>query len=198
MRQVNLRRLLAYVVVSHANILVLGLFSLQLGALQGSVVLSATFGLALSALALMTGLLFMRTNTSLLPKLGNLFHPLPLLGVTFLVAALSVVGMPATPGFDAVCLVLKSAIASFGTLVTIAAALGNVVAAGFLLWAFQRAFLAPLPEGVPALPVTPASAAELAVAGSLTAVLLGVGFYSEPWLQLIHQPLAALSGLFQP
>lgn len=85
--------------------------------------------------------------------------------------------------------------ARFGALVTIAAALGNVVAAGFLLWAFQRAFLAPRPEGR-TFEIEPASAKEQLIAGTLIVVLLGAGFYPEPWLELIENSFAGLNVLY--
>lgn len=110
-------------------------------------------------------------------------------------AGLSIVGMPGTPGFDAAHLMLEAAIDRFGALVTIAAALGNVAAAAFLLWAFQRAFLAPVREqAVQSIPA--ASVTERLIAGALILVLLGAGFYSEPWLELVDAPLQALSGRF--
>jgi NADH-quinone oxidoreductase subunit M len=196
MLQVNLRRLLAFAVVSHTGILVLGLFSLDHSAFQGSVMLSVTFGLALAALAFMTGLIYRRTRTTLLTDLGGLFDRIPLLGIAFLVAGLSIVGMPGTPGFDAAHLLLEASIHRFGALVTIAAALGNVLAAGFLLWAFQRAFLAPCPADRPAADIQRAAPAELLVAGLVVAVLLGAGFYSEPWLQLIDGSLQGLGNLY--
>ena len=52
-------------------------------------------------------------------------------------------GVRVIDGVGAVHLVLEASIETFGALPTIATALGNVAAAGFLLWAFQRAFLAP-------------------------------------------------------
>jgi NADH-quinone oxidoreductase subunit M len=193
--QVNLRRLLAYAVVSHTSILVIGLFSLGTAAFQGAVMLSVDFGLAIVGLLLMTGFVYRRTRTALLPKLGGLFDRIPSIGVAFFVAGLSIVGMPGTPGFDAAHLMLESAIDRFGALVTIAAALGNVAAAGFLLWAFQRAFLSPRTEASTAA-VEPATALERAIALMVILVLLGAGFYSEPWLQLVDTPLAALSERF--
>lgn len=193
--QVNLRRLLAFAVVSHTSILVIGLFSLGTAAFQGSVMLSVDFGLAISGLLFMTGFIYRRTRTTLLPKLGGLFDRIPLIGIAFFVAGLSIVGMPGTPGFDAAHLMLEAAIDRFGALVTIAAALGNVAAAAFLLWAFQRAFLAPPREqGLRA--IAPASASERLIAGVVILVLLGAGFYSEPWLELVDAPLEALSGRF--
>ena len=82
----------------------------------------------------------------------------------------------------------------YGALVTIAAALGNVVAAGFLLWAFQRAFLAAKPEGM--REVEPVNRAEVLLAGIVLVCLLGAGFYSEPLLELVDMSLVNLAGLY--
>jgi NADH-quinone oxidoreductase subunit M len=197
MMQQNLRRLLAFAVVSHTGLVVIGLFSLSQQAFEGSVILSVTFGLAIASLLFTTGLIYHRTRTALLPKLGGLFDQIPLIGAAFLVASLAIIGMPGTPGFDAAHLVLEAAIERFGALLTIAAALGNVAAAGFLLWAFQRAFLARQSEGFPARPVARATPPELLVTGLVLVVLLGAGFYSEPWLALIDQPLKSLGDLYE-
>jgi NADH-quinone oxidoreductase subunit M len=196
MVQDNMRRLLAFAVVSHTGIVVIGLFSLSHIAFQGSVMLSVTFGLAIATLFFMTGLVYRRTRSARLTRMGGLFDHLPFVGIAFLVAGLAIMGMPGTPGFDSVHLVLEAAIDHYGALITIAAALGNVVAAGFLLWAFQRAFLGPLPEGVSSQAVERTSRAELLVAGLVLTVLLGAGFYSEPWIHLIDRPLAGLGQLY--
>jgi NADH-quinone oxidoreductase subunit M len=194
--QVNLRRLLAFAVVSHTSLLVIGLFSLGELAFQGSVMLSVNFGLAITGLAFMSGLVYKRTGTMLLPRLGGLFDRIPIIGIAFLVAGLSIVGMPGTPGFDAVHLVLEDSMHRFGALVTIAAALGNVLAAGFLLLAFQHAFLAKRSEERPAKEVARASPMERLVAVLVILVLLGTGFFSEPWMELTEQSLAGLSTAF--
>ncbi len=196
MMQQNLRRLLAYAVISHSSLLILGIFSLDHAAFMGSVILSATFGLALAALFFITGLVYRRTQTTLLPNLGGLFDTLPFFGITFLIGGLSLIGMPGTPGFDALHLIMEAAIHRFGALVTTASALGNVVTAGFLLWAFQQAFLAPRPSGLPPIQVIPVSRAEMFVISAMVLVLLGTGFYIEPWLALVDRPLASLSALF--
>ncbi|MEW8441069.1 MAG: NADH-quinone oxidoreductase subunit L, partial [Candidatus Thiodiazotropha taylori] len=69
-------------------------------------------------------------------------------------------------------------------------------AAGFLLWAFQRAFLAPRPNGAQPFQIIAISKAEMFVVSTLVVVLLSAGFYIEPWLKLIDQPLSALSALY--
>lgn len=197
MMQINVRRLLAFAVVSHTSILVIGLFSMNTPALQGSIMLSVNFGLAIAALLFMNGLVYRRTRTARLDQLGGLFDRIPVIGITFLAAGLSIVGMPGTPGFDAAHLVLEGAIARFGTLVTIAASVGNVIAAGFLLWAFQRAFLAPRHARAAQLEVDPASTREWFIAITVLVVLLVTGFFSSPWLELIDITVAQLGDQYQ-
>ena len=193
----NLRRLLAYAVVSHTGVLVIGLFSLSQTAFQSGVMLAVDFGIAIAGLFLMTGLVLPRTGTMVLARLGGLFDRIPVIGIAFLVAALSIVGMPGTPGFDAAHLMLEAAIERFGGLLTIAAALGNVAAAAFLLLAFQRAFLAPPAGGHrSAGEVEPATRLEWLLAGLVIAIMLGHGFYSEPWLDLTAGSLERLGTLY--
>jgi len=196
--QVNLRRLLAFAVISHTGVLIIGLFSLNQTALQGSILLSNSFGAATVGLLLMSGFVFRRTHTLVLPRLGALFGKLPVIGVAFLVSGLSLIGMPGTPGFDAVHLLLEAAIMEFGAMVTIAAALGNVVAAAFLLKAFQRTFLAPLPEDEPGREIEPPSRMERTIAGLIILILLGTGFYSQPWLELLGHSFQGLADLYAP
>ena len=196
MMQVNLRRLLSFAVVSHTSVLIIGLFSLNQIAFEGGIMLSINFGLATSGLLFMTGFVFWRTRTMLLQKLGGLFDYIPLIGITFLISGLSIVGMPGTPGFDSAHLILEASIHRFGALITIAAALGNVVAAGFLLWAFQRAFLSPKVGTWDKKATRPASTHEKILSAIIIITLLTTGFYSEPWLGLIENSMHGLGELY--
>jgi NADH-quinone oxidoreductase subunit M len=196
MRQQTLRELLAFAVISHTGILTIGLFSLHQMAFQGAVLLTLNFGLAITGLLLMTGMVWQRTRTTRLSKLGGLLDYIPIVGLAFLVAGLAIVGMPGTPGFDAVHFVLEGSIKSFGAVVTVAAALGNLVAAGFLLRAFQQAFLATPGGDTSRWDTSPAYPAEKLMAGIVILVTVTVGFYSAPWIALIDQPISGLAGLF--
>ncbi|HPU80634.1 NADH-quinone oxidoreductase subunit M [Accumulibacter sp.] len=196
-RQANLRRLMAFAVVSHTSLIVIGLFTLHPAGLQGALLLAVNFGLAITLMLLMVGYVYRRTGTTSLDRLGGLFDRVPFIAVAFLIGGLSLLGMPGTPGFDAVHLVLEAAIETFGALPTIATALGNVAAAGFLLWAFQRAFLAPRPRDLPAARIARTARMEYFVGGATLLVLLAAGFYPEPWLQLTDTATQALAAYFQ-
>ncbi|MEY2631811.1 MAG: hypothetical protein RIR00_465 [Pseudomonadota bacterium] len=192
--QTNLRRLLAFAVVSHTGLIIIGLFTLHPSGLQGAILLATNFGLAVTVMLFMVGFVFKRTRTSELSLLGGLFDRIPFVAVAFLVGGLSIVGMPGTPGFDAAHLLYEAAIERFGALPTVAAALGNVVAAGFLLFAFQKAFLAPPPAGSQA--IEPVAWIEYWVGGISLGVLLLAGFFPEPWLNLTDATTRALVARF--
>lgn len=199
-QQTNLRRLMAFAVISHSSLLVIGIFSLDRAALQGAPLLAINFGLAATTMLFMIGFVYRRTRTTELSALGGLFDRIPFIGIAFLVGGLAIVGMPGTPGFDAAHLVLEGAIKRLGALFTVAAALGNLVAAGFLLWVFQRAFLAPRGESQIAVQgqdeIEPITRMEYLVAGTVVLVLLVTGFYMTPWLDLVAAPMNALSMRF--
>lgn len=196
MQQANLRTMMAFAVVSHTGLLTIGLFSLNQNAFQSGVMMALNFGLAVTCLLFMAGIIYWRNHTLLLHKLGGLFDTLPLIGGAFFVAGLAIIGMPGTPGFDAVHAMLEASIHRFGALLTVAAAVGNVLTAGFLLWAFQRAFLGPRAPGQ--TDSSPASNEEKVIAVLVILILLGVGFFPEPWLELIDAPLSNLTQLYNP
>lgn len=191
--QTNLRRLLSFAVVSHTSLIVIGLFSLHPLGLAGAVLLSVNFGLAVTVMLFMVGFVFRRTRTTDLAHLGGLFERVPFIAACFLVGGLAIVGMPGTPGFDAAHLVLEAAMDRFGALPTVATALGNVAAAGFLLYAFQRAFLAPRPAGEETQKLERTLPMEYLVGGTAVVVLLLAGFFFESWLNLIEPATRALA-----
>lgn len=186
--QINMRRLLAFAVISHTGMLVIGVFSFNDFALEGSILLSLAYGLATAGMFFSIGLIYERTRTSFFPRLGGLFEANSSIALLFLISALSTMVMPGTPGFDAAHLLIEGAIEEHGWFVAIAILLGNVLAAGFLLWAFQRVFIAHpkrfiQPYSSRHHPVLKERLITLIICG----LLIGTGFYTTPWLKFIDQ-----------
>ena len=195
--QQNLRRLLAYAVVSHTGLMVIGFFSLIPNGFQGGAMLTINFGLAISTLLLMIGSVYARTGSLLLANLGGLFDRMHFVAGAFLIATLAIIGMPMTPGFYAVHLVLEAAIERFGALTTIAAALGNIAAASCLLWAFQRAFLATPIHSIQSYKIHHEHTVEKIIASIMISVQLFVSFSSGPWMRLVEGYAYAVSIPYQ-
>lgn len=195
--QINLRRLLAFAVISHTGMLVVGAFCLNDSALEGTLLLMADYGLASAGMLFSLGLLYNHTHTAMLPRLGDLFDRHIALALLFLVAALSTMAMPGTPGFDAAHQLLDGVIEQRGWLLATATASGNVLAAAFLLWAFQRVFLAER-KGSPKTVASPFLYYERTIASVVCALLIGLSFYIAPWLSYIDSAVDTVREHYRP
>ena len=97
------------------------------------------------ALFLLVGWLYERRHTREIAKLGGLQKPAPIFAAVFMVVLLSSIGLPGLNGFVGEFLALIGAFAAFKWWAT-AAATGVIIAALYLLWAYQRVFHGPVDD----------------------------------------------------
>ncbi|MFN2589489.1 MAG: NADH-quinone oxidoreductase subunit M [Actinomycetota bacterium] len=136
--QTDLKRLVAYSSVSHLGFVVLGIFAFTTEGMSGGVLQMVNHGLSTGALFLLVGMLYERIHTRDLGKMGGLSNAVPVLAGVFLFVALSSVGLPGLNGFVGEFLILLGAFAANKAYAVIAVS-GVVLAAVYLLWAYQRA-----------------------------------------------------------
>lgn len=186
--QINIRRLLAFAVVSHTGMLVIGIFCFNEYGLEGSLLLSIAYGLATAGMLFSVGLIYERTRTAFIPRLGGLFDSNSSIALLFLISALSTMVMPGTPGYDAAHLLIEGVIEEDGWLIAIAILVGNVLAAAFLLRAFQQIFIA-TPKRVhqPYSTTHHPVRQERIITVVICSLLIVTGFYTTPWLNYIDQ-----------
>ncbi len=196
--QISLYRLLAFVLISQTGMLLVGVFSLNADGLSGSLLLSFNFSLAMAGLFLTADMVLRRTGTLLIPRLEGLFDPLPWLAITFLIATLSTLAMPGTPGFAAAHLLLEGVLATHDWGMAIAVAIGNLLSAAFLLYAFQKIFLLRKPGDGSRGPYSPVNRSETLLTSLICLILLGVGFHEQPWIQWINRTTQHLPLLYPP
>jgi NADH-quinone oxidoreductase subunit M len=180
--QPDLKRLVAYSSVSHLGFIVLGIFALTSGSLQGAVIQNVNHGLTTGALFLLVGMIYDRRHTKAIAELGGLQKAVPLLAGFFLFMTFASIGLPGLNGFVGEFLVL---IGSFPTLPSLAviAAVGVILAAVYLLWAYQRVFTG-IPEGENAT-IPDLSAREVALLAPLVILVLLIGLYPNILLDRI-------------
>ena len=137
--QKDLKRLVAYSSVAHLGFIVLGLFAVTTQSLEGSVLQMVNHGLSTGALFLLVGFVYQRRHTREISKLGGLQRSMPLMAGVFMVVMLSSVGLPGLNGFVGEFLILVGTFTAHRWW-AVAGTIGVILAAVYLLWAYQRVF----------------------------------------------------------
>ena len=185
--QKDLKRLVAYSSVAHLGFVMLGLFVGSVQGMSGGILQMVNHGLSTGALFLLVGALYDRRHTRLIADFGGLAKSAPVMAGIFLVVALSSLGLPALNGFVGEFLVLLGTYYEYRYWV-VPAAFGIVLAAIYLLWAYQRVF-----HGEPAgenRTLPDLSGRELATLLPILALIVFIGVYPKPFLERI-EPAAA-------
>jgi NADH-quinone oxidoreductase subunit M len=137
--QTDLKRLVAFSSVAHLGFIVLGTFALTSQAITGGVLQNINHGVSTGALFLLVGMIYERRHTREISKLKGLQKVAPVFAAAFMIVMLSSIGVPGLNGFVGEFLVLVGSFATARWWVTVAAA-GVILAALYLLWAYQRVF----------------------------------------------------------
>ncbi len=187
--QRDLKRLVAYSSVAHLGFIVLGTFAFTTEAVTGGVVQMVNHGLSTGALFLLLGMLYERRHTYEIAKLRGLQKPAPIFAAVFTVVMMSSIGLPGLNGFVGEYLIL---IGSFTTRRwwAVAAAAGVIVAAIYLLWAYQRVFHGPTDEDNASF--WDLSWREGLVMVPLLAGIVFLGVYPKPMLDRIEPAVTRL------
>ncbi len=135
--QPDLKKLVAYSSVSHLGFVMLGIFTLNIQGLVGSVIQMVNHGLSTGALFLMVGMIYERRHTRLIADFGGLWKVIPAFSALFLVVVLSSLGLPGLNGFVGEFLILLGAFQVHRGLAALATT-GIIFAAVYLLWMYQR------------------------------------------------------------
>src|SRR5690349_11192105 len=137
MVQPNLKKLVAYSSVSHLGFVVLGIFAFHNISMQGAAYQMLAHGISTGALFLLVGMLYDRRHTFEISQFGGLVAPMPKLAAFFLFVALSSMGLPMLNGFVGEFLILLGTYQVHASWASWAA-LGVILSACYLLWAYQR------------------------------------------------------------
>ncbi len=137
MMQPDLKRLVAFSSVSHLGYVMLGMFTLNMQGVQGSIYQMLNHGISTGSLFLIVGMVYERRHTRLIAEFGGLSKVMPVFAIFFMIVTLSSIGLPGTNGFVGEFLILLGAFQSNVTYGVLAAS-GVILGAAYMLWMFQR------------------------------------------------------------
>jgi NADH-quinone oxidoreductase subunit M len=187
--QKDLKRLVAYSSVAHLGFIVLGTFALTSQALAGGVMQNINHGISTGALFLMVGMIYERRHTRAIAELKGIQAVAPLFAGFFTVVMLSSIGLPGLNGFVGEFLVL---IGSFETARwwVVVATVGVILAALYLLWAYQRVFHGEPDEANSSFKEL--TGREGLLLGVFVAIIVFTGVYPKPMLERIEPSVKSL------
>ncbi|XBH53684.1 hypothetical protein VPH35_050285 [Triticum aestivum] len=137
LRQIDLKKIIAYSSVAHMNLVTIGMFSRAAAGIGGSILLMLSHGLVSSALFLCVGVLYDRHKTRLVRYYGGLVSTMPNFSTIFFFFTLANMSLPGTSSFIGEFLILVGAFQR-NSLVATLAALGMILGAAYSLWLYNR------------------------------------------------------------
>jgi proton-translocating NADH-quinone oxidoreductase chain M len=183
LRQVDMKKIIAYSSVAHMNLAMLGIFSNNLIALEGAILMMIAHGLVSGALFYCVGALYDRHHTRLVRYYRGLAATMPIFAFLFLFFTLANVAFPGTANFMGEFLIFTGLV-NQNLLVAAIASSGMLLTASYSMWLYNRIIF-----GAPSAFINhynDLTRLDVTVLLLLGIPTLWIGFYPNPLLELIH------------
>ena len=193
--QEDMKKLIAYSSVAHMGFVTIGTFSLNLHGVEGAIFQMLSHGIVSAALFLIVGVVYDRIHSRDIVDYGGLVHRMPVYGLGFMVFMLASVGLPGTGGFVGEFLILLGAFQHNAWLGALTAT-GVILGAVYMLYLYRRVIYGKLTkeslQGI--LDLSPR---EVLVFAPLLAIVIWMGVYPAPFLDVMHVSVSNLIAPFE-
>lgn len=201
----DIKRMVAYTSINHMGYVALAIaaaaavsgadLNSRAIAINGAQMQMVAHGLSTGALFLLIGMLYQRTNTYQLSEYGGLRKTMPLFSGLMGIALFANLGLPGLAGFVGEFFIFRGAWASM-PLYTILACIGLVVTALALLKLYSKVFNGPLNPQLANTSDLPIASREFMAIAPLIVILIILGLYPAPIMDLANQTITALVRVF--
>ena len=190
--QTDMRRLIAYSILSHLSFCTLGIFCFALAGLNGAVYQTINEGLTGGALLVLVSLLYERYGTYDMSLYGGLAGRLPMVATLFVVTTLALVGLPLFNGFVGEFLVLSGSFAVHPSWI-IAATVGVILSATYMLRMVQSIFYGQQSSLIVNRPAFDLNVREHVMLWPMAVLMLIMGVASPYWIRGIEGGVSGLA-----
>jgi len=184
--QTDLKRLVAYISVSHMGFILLGVYSFNEMAIQGVIMQMMAHGVSTGALFIIVGALYNRIHTRDIEQMGGLWTQVPRMGVMGLIFVMASLGLPGLGNFIAEILILTGSFLANNTVLTAIATLGLIAATIYSLRIMQKVFYGEVHKQ---WYITDFGIREMIMMFCLTAVIIWLGLFPSSVLDLSKEPV---------
>lgn len=144
LRQIDIKRIIAYSSIAHMNMCMVGLFSFNEIAFVGSIFLMIAHGVVSGGLFFIIGMIYNRFQTKIIHYFSGVIHYMPILSFFFLMFLLGNIGMPGTSNFIGELLILCGVIYSNNNIAIICCIVGIFLCTIYSMWMYNKiTFLLP-------------------------------------------------------
>ncbi|MBA2718620.1 MAG: NADH-quinone oxidoreductase subunit M [Chloroflexi bacterium] len=191
--QPDLKKLVAYSSVSHMGFVTLGIFVFNTQGMDGAILQMVNHGLITGALFLLVGVIYERTHDRTIAKMGGVAGVMPVYAVALGFFVFASGGLPGLSGFVGEFLVLIGAF-EYSPIVAAIATFAMILAAGYLLWMFQRIAFGELSDFLKGLGhhLTDMTPTEILTLGPLAALTVVFGLFPGLVLDLVRNSVTSV------
>ena len=183
--QTDIKRLVAYISVSHMGFILLGIYAFNEIAMQGVVMQMVAHGISTGALFIIAGMLHERLDTRNIEQMGGLWAKLPKMGGMALLFVMASLGLPGLGNFIAEILILIGAFLA-NKVFAIVAALGFISATIYSLRIMQKVFYG---KEQKQWLISDLNIREMSMMISLAVVIIWLGLFPNSILKLSAKPV---------
>lgn len=138
-RQIDLKKIIAYSSVGHMNVVLLGIMAGTIEGLQGAIFQMLSHGVVSGALFFAVGTIYERYSVRSLKYFGGLTYFYPLFAMVFLIFSMANISFPLTSSFVGEFLIFMG-LFQHSFWATFFAATSMVLGAVYTLWTYNRIF----------------------------------------------------------
>jgi len=181
MVQTDFKYVIGFSSVSHMGLVLLGFATLNREGLIGAGMQMFSHGVMTGLFFAVVGMVYDRTHTREISKLGGLFQKMPLAALGFIVGGLVSMGMPGFSGFIAEFPIFMG-VWQTAPAAAVISILGVVVTAGYILLVVRRVFFGELKEEI-------AGVGDVSVFDKIVVVAFSIIMIALGWLPSLMVPM---------
>ncbi|MBI4368332.1 MAG: NADH-quinone oxidoreductase subunit M [Candidatus Omnitrophica bacterium] len=190
--QKDFKKMVAYSSVSHMGFVLLGLAVFTTTGMNGALLQMFNHAMITGGLFLLVGVLYDRAHTRDLDAFGGVWVKMPVYGGILVFISLASLGLPGLAGFVSEFMVLLGSFAVYRWM-TVAACVGILLAAAYLLYMIQRVLLGK--QNPKWSQLKDISIREIITLLPLMILILAIGVYPKMILQYMTPTIQALVGV---